>query len=99
MKIYIITAGEYSDYHICGAWLDRAEAERYLPFYRLNSSPHFEAGTPQIISNTAAFAEYKKRNTWTNDPKYNYEHEASIEEFEIQGELPKLIEKLLKENK
>ena len=30
MKIYIVTAGEYSDYHICEVFLERSEAEKYV---------------------------------------------------------------------
>jgi hypothetical protein len=30
MKIYIVTAGEYSDYHIVRVFLDKEKAERYI---------------------------------------------------------------------
>ena len=30
MKVYVLTAGEYSDYGICGVTLDHEEAERWL---------------------------------------------------------------------
>ena len=28
-KVYVVTKGEYSDYHICRVFLDKEEAERY----------------------------------------------------------------------
>ena len=30
MKIYIVTAGEYSDYHICKVFLDKEKADKYV---------------------------------------------------------------------
>lgn len=33
MKIYVITAGEYSDYHICAASLDKEQAEYLRKIY------------------------------------------------------------------
>ncbi|MBR0417913.1 MAG: hypothetical protein IJI66_01945 [Erysipelotrichaceae bacterium] len=33
MKAYIITNGEYSDYHICGVTLDKEKAEMMKRFY------------------------------------------------------------------
>lgn len=30
MKVYIVTAGEYSDYHICEVFLDKEKAEKYV---------------------------------------------------------------------
>lgn len=30
MKVYIVTAGEYSDYHICKVFLDKEKAEKYV---------------------------------------------------------------------
>ena len=33
MKIYVITKGEYSDYHICAVATDRGEAERLAKIY------------------------------------------------------------------
>ena len=29
MKVYVVTSGEYSDYHICGVTLDKPLAERW----------------------------------------------------------------------
>jgi len=34
MKIYIITKGEYSDYHICAATTDKNTAKKLLQLYR-----------------------------------------------------------------
>lgn len=36
MKIYIITKGEYSDYHICKATTDYEKAKRYKEAYSTN---------------------------------------------------------------
>ena len=33
MKIYVVTQGEYSDYHIEGVTLDRQKAERWVELY------------------------------------------------------------------
>jgi asparagine synthetase A len=33
MKVYIISKGEYSDYHICAVTLDEQEAERLAKIY------------------------------------------------------------------
>jgi hypothetical protein len=33
MKVYVITRGEYSDYHICAVALDRQRAERLKVIY------------------------------------------------------------------
>lgn len=33
MKVYVITKGEYSDYHICSVCLDKEEAERRLKLF------------------------------------------------------------------
>lgn len=33
MKIYAITKGEYSDYHICALTIDKAKAERLAKIY------------------------------------------------------------------
>ena len=33
MKIYVVTAGEYSDYHICKLFLDKEKAEKYVAIY------------------------------------------------------------------
>lgn len=30
MKVYIVTAGEYSDYHICKVFLDKEKADKYV---------------------------------------------------------------------
>lgn len=30
MKVYVVTAGEYSDYHICKIFLDKEKAEKYV---------------------------------------------------------------------
>lgn len=35
-KAYIVTSGEYSDYHICAVFLDKSTAEEYVK--RFNSS-------------------------------------------------------------
>ena len=46
MKVYIVTAGDYSEYHILGATLDRAEAERYIELYKGDYSDY--VGPPEI---------------------------------------------------
>ena len=33
MKVYVVTQGEYSAYHIVGVTLDRAKAERWVELY------------------------------------------------------------------
>lgn len=38
MKVYIVTCGEYSDYHICAVFLKREEAEKYAAVR--NNEPH-----------------------------------------------------------
>lgn len=35
-KVYIVTAGSYSDYHILGAFLDKDKAERYVEIHDNN---------------------------------------------------------------
>ena len=32
-KVYVITSGEYSDYHICAVTLDPKRAEKMKKFY------------------------------------------------------------------
>jgi len=36
MTVYIITAGEYSDYHICAVFSTREQAEAALPIFTSN---------------------------------------------------------------
>lgn len=38
MKIYVITQGEYSDYHIVGVTLDRGKAERWVNEYNMGKA-------------------------------------------------------------
>lgn len=102
MKIYLITSGEeYSDYGIIGVWLNKTEAEQYLPYIKACRG-WLPPGELKIILETDALALYKKtlpEGTSIDVTKIWFDKEARIEEFEIQGELPKLIEKLLDEEK
>lgn len=41
MKIYIVTAGEYSDYHICKVFTDKEKAEKYVALQN-ELNPHDE---------------------------------------------------------
>ena len=38
MKVYVVTQGEYSAYHIVGVTLDREKAERWLKLYEENTN-------------------------------------------------------------
>lgn len=41
-KVYIVTAGSYSDYHILGVFLDKDKAEQYVKIH--NHKPYWSSG-------------------------------------------------------
>ncbi len=43
MKVYVVTQGEYSAYHIVGVTLDREKAERWLKMYEEDSDRYADA--------------------------------------------------------
>lgn len=42
MKVYVVTAGEYSDYHICKIFLDKEKAEKYVAIENEINQPYDE---------------------------------------------------------
>ena len=43
MKVYIITEGDYSDYHICAVTLEKKQAEQLKKYFASNySEPNIE---------------------------------------------------------
>ena len=41
MKVYVVTQGEYSEYHIVGVTLDREKAERWLELYNSEKGKYY----------------------------------------------------------
>lgn len=80
MKIYIITKGDYSDYHICNVTTDYEKAKRYKKAYSENwgeacievyedgeNSKENYCWTYNPVSNTAEISEYNwKTSVMTN---------------------------------
>ena len=63
MKIYVVTQGEYSAYHIVGVTLDRAKAERWVELYNAED---------RIYHRDAQIEEYEA-DEFGNDGMYLWE--------------------------
>ena len=59
MKVYIVTDGEYSDYHIEAVFTDEKKAKQYAAIHHCNSIEEYEADTPQIEGETDVFIVYQ----------------------------------------
>lgn len=71
MKIYVITKGDYSDYHICNVTTDYQTAKRYEEAYSDNwGDAHIEVYEDG--------ANGKERYCWSYSPVYNI---ATIDEY------------------
>lgn len=79
MKIYIITKGDYSDYHICNVTTDYEKAKRYKKAYSENLGEAcievYEDGENgkdnycwayDPVSNTATISEYNEKEIMKN---------------------------------
>ena len=59
MKVYIVTDGEYSDYHIEAVFTDEKKAKQYAAIHRCDTIEEYEADTPQIEGETDVFVVHK----------------------------------------
>lgn len=50
MKVYVITKGIYSDYHICGVALDKERANRLASFFQAGTIKQKSRNTTQNAS-------------------------------------------------
>jgi hypothetical protein len=48
-KVYVVTSGEYSDYHIVKVFLDKAKAEKYAEVYKKTESWADSVGVEEYI--------------------------------------------------
>jgi len=55
MKVYIITEGEYSDYHIERVFLDRAKAEAYTNFHPFAYIEEYETDDDNFVVPSTVF--------------------------------------------
>lgn len=83
MKIYVITKGSYSDYHICAVTTDKEKAERLVLFYtdRWDEAKIEEFEEDEIPDDYMPiyFVQYKNGKWCVNkrgigSPDYEYEH-------------------------
>jgi hypothetical protein len=72
MKVYVVTAGSYSDYHIERVFLDKEKAERYVELSQNScDEPYIEEfetdDDKQIDKITYIYATYSKDRSYGND--------------------------------
>lgn len=74
MKVYVVTQGEYSDYHIVGVTLDKAKAERWVELYKADKCKY---------DSDATIEEYEA-DEFGNDGLYLWEVSAGWGSKDVQ---------------
>ena len=61
MKIYIVTDGDYSDYHIEAVFTDKGVAEKYAALHSCNSVEEWDTDTTEIKGAVQPYVVHKFR--------------------------------------
>lgn len=79
MKVYIVTDGEYSGYHIKAVFTDEKKAKQYAAIHKCDTIEEYEANSPQIEGETDVFIVHKIR--FNSRGFYVYDHYYSTEKI------------------
>jgi len=89
-KVYVVTSGEYSDYHIDAVFDSREAAEVYCALGNGNYVEEYDVNTePAVASTPSVVYRYQvcrlgPKSAWISEPKYLLESNIESDKKEIE---------------